>query len=96
MADPAFPPPFRPSAVVVRHRFVSASHLAGRIRRLHAAPTYLDRCVEYYQVTEACEAFARAAGKPEVAAPEAFLEHYCASSEDAACAAWDTDESESE
>jgi hypothetical protein len=47
--------------------------------RTHAAPTYLDRCVEYYQVVEACEAFARAVGKPEVAAPDAFLEHYCTS-----------------
>ena len=93
MSDRAFPPPFRPGSVVVRHRFVSAAHLASRIRRMHAAPTYLDKCVEYYQVTEACEAFARAVGKPEVAAPEAFLEYYCSSG--GACDAW-SDESDSE
>jgi hypothetical protein len=58
------------------------------------APTYLDRCVEYYQVTEACEAFARAVGKPEVSDPELFLEHYCSSGgADAACSAsCDTDD----
>ena len=46
MADPAFPPPFRPSAVVVRHRFVSASHLAGRIRRLHEGKRAQKRVVD--------------------------------------------------
>ena len=85
MSEPSFPPPFRPSGVVVRHRFVSAVHLAGRVWRMHAAPAstaYLDRCVEYYQVVEACEAFARAMGKPEVATPETFLAHYYSSGGD--------------
>ena len=77
--------PFHLSYVVVQNRFVHATQLATRIIKnketCDTAGRYLDCCLEFYSIREACKAFSVQHNDPSLAAQDTFLKAYEASVE---------------